>query len=81
MEIIGWTGSALVVLLYGLNSYQKIRSDSLIFYAGNIVGGILLIVYSWYKEAAPNVFINFVWVIIAIPAAIRMLSGRKSDRQ
>jgi hypothetical protein len=78
MEFIGWIGSILIVLVYALNSYQKIRSDSLIFYAMNIVGGILLIVYSYYKDAAPNIFINTVWVIIAIPAVLKIiLSSRK----
>ena len=79
MEIVGWIGSILVVGMYGLNSYQKIRSDSVIFYATNIVGGLLLIVYSIYKEAHPNTFINVVWVIIAVPAIIKALTGRKSS--
>jgi hypothetical protein len=71
MEIIGWVGSVLVVGMYGLNSYQKVRSDSLLFYVANLIGGILLIVYSIYKEAHPNTFINVVWVLIAIPAILR----------
>jgi hypothetical protein len=79
MEIVGWIGSILVVGMYGLNSYQKIRSDSVVFYATNIVGGLLLIVYSIYKEAHPNTFINVVWVIIAVPAIIKALTGRKSN--
>ena len=79
MEILGWIGSMLVVGMYGLNSYQKIRSDSVLFYAANIVGGMLLIIYSIYKEAHPNTFINVVWVIIAIPAIIRALSTRRKS--
>lgn len=78
MEIIGWIGSILIVGMYGLNSYQKIRSDSLVFYATNIIGGLLLIVYSVYKEAHPNTFINIVWVIIAVPAIIRALRKRET---
>lgn len=77
MEIVGWIGSFVIVGVYGLNSYQKIRSDSRLFYVLNIVGGILLILYSFYKEAHPNVFINVVWVLIAIPALLRNLSRGK----
>lgn len=73
MEIVGWVGSLLVILAYGLNSYQKIRSDSVIFYAMNILGGLMLIVYSFYKDAPPNIFINVVWVLIAIPALWRLV--------
>ena len=70
---LGWVGSLCVIIAYGLNSYQKIRSDSLIFYALNVVGGILLIIYSNYKGAYANTFINVVWVIIAIPAILKVL--------
>ena len=76
MEAIGWIGSALIILVYALNSYQKIKSDSIAFYLINITGGILLIIYSFYKDAAPNIFINVVWVLIAIPPAIRLLIKR-----
>lgn len=78
MEVLGWIGSILIVGMYGLNSYQKIPSDSLVFYATNIIGGLLLIVYSVYKEAHPNTFINIVWVIIAVPAIIRALRKRET---
>jgi hypothetical protein len=78
MDVIGWTGSLLIVLLYGLNSYQKIKSDSLLYYLGNMVGGICLIIYSVHKEAHPNTFINVVWVLIALPAIIKLiLPGKK----
>lgn len=76
IDILGWLGSVSVLAAYGLNSYQKIKSDSILFYGLNIVGGILLIIYSVEKEAYPNVFINVVWVIIAVPAIFRVLRRR-----
>jgi hypothetical protein len=78
IEGIGWVGSLCVVVAYGLNSYQKLRSDSLIFYALNVTGGILLIIYSIYKEAPANVFINVVWVIIAITAILKVVFKSKA---
>lgn len=80
MEFIGWAGSLLVIAAYGLNSYQKLRSDSLIFYLMNIAGGACLIIYSFYKEANPNIFINVVWVLIAIPPIIRRILMKWRDR-
>jgi hypothetical protein len=79
IEILGWMGSLLIVTVYGLNSYQKIKSDSLLFYALNILGGIFLIVYSVNKAAYANTFVNIVWVVIAIPALINFL--RKTSRR
>ena len=78
LDGVGWVGSLCVIIAYGLNSYQKIRSDSLIFYALNVVGGIFLIIYSNYKEAYANTFINVVWVIIAIPAILRIIFKSKT---
>jgi hypothetical protein len=77
IDIIGWTGSCMVVLAYGLNSYQKIQSNSMMFYLLNLVGGIFLIVYSIYYTAYANTFINVVWVFIAIPAIIQLIRKKK----
>jgi hypothetical protein len=85
MEILisslGWIGSLLVIGAYGLNSYQKIKSDSLIFQLMNLVGGILLIINSMYKEAYPFTFINTVWVLIAIPAIFRIINKKQIIEQ
>lgn len=78
IDAIGWAGSLCVIIAYGLNSYQKLRSDSLIFYALNVIGGIFLIIYSNYKEAYANTFINVVWVIIAIPAILKVIFKSKT---
>jgi hypothetical protein len=68
VDILGWAGSVVIVLTYGLNSYQKLRSDSMVFYMLNLAGGVLLIVYALEKDALANAFINVVWVIIALVA-------------
>ena len=72
ISVLGWIGSFAVIIAYGLNSYQKIRSDSVIFYLLNLTGGILLIVYTIYEEAYANTFLNIVWVIIAVTALIKV---------
>jgi hypothetical protein len=77
IEILGWIGSVEILLAYGLNSYQRIRSDSLVFYLLNFSGGIFLIVYSIQKEAFANTFINAVWVIIAVVAMMKFFKTGK----
>jgi hypothetical protein len=77
ISTLGWVGSLLVIGAYGLNSYQKIKSDSLVFQLMNLAGGILLIINSVYKEAYPFTFINTVWVLIAIPAIFRIVSKKQ----
>ncbi|MFZ2905027.1 MAG: hypothetical protein WAZ98_02370 [Cyclobacteriaceae bacterium] len=77
IDITGWIGSVAVIAAYGLNSYQKIKSDSYSFLTLNLVGGIFLIIYSYYYTAYANTFINVVWVIIAIPALIKLTAKPK----
>lgn len=73
IEIVGWIGSIEVLLAYGLNSYQRLRSDSMVFYLLNLTGGLALIVYTVYKAAYASAFINVVWVLIALIAIGRVL--------
>jgi hypothetical protein len=78
IDILGWIGSVLLIAAYALNSYQKIKSDSYTFLSLNIIAGIFLIIYSWYYTAFANTFINIVWVIIAVPALIKVFRKSKT---
>jgi hypothetical protein len=79
INILGWIGSIAVVAAYGLNSYQKIKSDSITFQLLNLTGAILLIINSIYKQAYPFTFINSVWSVIAIVAIVGIIRKRSSD--
>lgn len=79
IDILGWAGSVAVIAAYGLNSYQKLKSDSYPFLILNLIGGIFLIIYSYYYTAFANTFINVVWVIIAVPALIKLIAKPKNN--
>ena len=78
IDILGWIGSIEVVAAYGLNSYQKIKSDSLTFQTLNFSGAIFLIINSVYKEVYPFTFINSVWAVIAIVAIVGIVKNKKA---
>jgi hypothetical protein len=77
IEVLGWLGSVLVLLAYGLNSYQKLKSDSLWFLVLNFTGAGFLIVYTVIKEAYASAFVNVVWIIIAVIGIIRYFRQHK----
>ena len=79
VEVIGWIGSIGILLAYGLNSYQKIKSNSLAFSLLNLTGGLFLMVYTLYKEAYANTFLNLVWVAIAIIALGKFAAKQNID--
>ncbi|HNP96032.1 MAG TPA: hypothetical protein PKJ63_10400 [Cyclobacteriaceae bacterium] len=78
IDIIGWIGSVEVILAYGLNSYQKLKSDSLTFQILNVTGAAFLIINTVYYGAFPSAFINVVWVLIAIPAIFKIIRKKQS---
>ncbi|HCW06902.1 MAG TPA: hypothetical protein DGG95_06015 [Cytophagales bacterium] len=77
IDVIGWIGSIEVIIAYGLNSYQKLKSDSPLFQVLNFSGGIFLIINTVYYSAYPSAIINVVWVIIASVAMIQIFRSRK----
>ncbi len=76
ITILGWVGSFEVIAAYALNSYQKVKSDSIAFQLLNLTGAIFLIINSIYKEAYPFTFINAVWSVIAIVALVGIIRKR-----
>lgn len=81
VEIMGWIGSISILTAYTLNSYQKIRSDSPVFLLLNLIGGLILIAYTFYKDALANTFLNVVWVIVAVVALAKLYYRRTAKRE
>lgn len=75
VNIIGWLGSAAVVIAYALVSTNRVNGDSLLYQLLNLVGSIFLIVNTAYLGALPSAFVNAMWVCIALYALWQI--GRK----
>ena len=75
VEILGWIGSVLIVGSYALNITGRLAATSKLYVFANIIGGIFFVVNTYFHQAYPSMFVNIVWVIIAI------LMLNKKDRQ
>ena len=73
INIIGWTGSGLVVLAYGLVSTNRLKGNSFNYQMLNLLGAIFLLINTVYFGAYPSSFTNIVWITIAIVAIVRVL--------
>lgn len=71
IDLIGWIGSVMVVLAYGLNIWNKLASDSVPYFLLNIVGSGCLIVNTIFHHAIPSAVVNIIWVGIAVVALCR----------
>ena len=75
IEVLGWIASVLIVGSYALNITGKLAASSKIYVLANIIGGVFFVVNTYYHKAYPSMFVNVVWVIIAI----YMISKKKSN--
>jgi hypothetical protein len=79
IEMLGWIASVLIVGSYALNITGKLAASSKIYVLANIIGGIFFVVNTYYHKAYPSMFVNVVWVIIAIYMISKKKSNSKTD--
>jgi hypothetical protein len=72
IEIIGWTGAALILGAYALISAHKLRSDSVTYHLMNILGAAGFVINSGYNGALPSAVMNIVWIGIGVYALAQM---------
>ena len=77
IEILGWIASVLIVGSYALNITGKLSASSKTYVLANIIGGVFFVVNTYYHQAYPSMFVNVIWVIIAI----YMISKKKSKSE
>jgi hypothetical protein len=79
IEMLGWIASVLIVGSYALNITGKLPASSKIYVLANIIGGVFFVVNTYYHKAYPSMFVNVVWVIIAIYMISKKKSNSKND--
>jgi len=65
IDILGWTGSGLVILAYALTLLEQKKWSGYGMYL-NLLGGVLIAVNCYYYSAIPPFASNSLWAIIAI---------------
>ena len=77
MEIVGWSGAALVLIAYALLSMGKLSGSSPRYQIMNILGSLLLVFYLLWKDAVPSAILNVIWCAIGIYALYGIQRARK----
>ena len=81
INILGWTGVALLLLAYALVSSKRCAGDSILYQSLNIIGALLLIINSFYFSAYPSVGVNVAWVGIAVFTLVKTARKQKAPAQ
>lgn len=66
IEMVGWSGTALVVAAYLLLTKRALKSDSSSYQLLNLIGAIGIGFNSLVNHAYPSVGINIAWSLIAV---------------
>ena len=77
VDFAGWAGAILILIAYILISTGKVKKDNKYYHLLNLVGSILFVYNTVYKEAYPSAFVNIVWFFIAV---MGLLSNRNQKR-
>ncbi|MBT5877075.1 MAG: hypothetical protein HOH43_26880 [Candidatus Latescibacteria bacterium] len=75
IDILGWLGTAMLVIGYILVSSRKVHGQSMLYQMLNLLGSVLLGVNSYYYGAMPSVGINIMWVGIGAWAILQIFKS------
>jgi len=79
VEIMGWIGSVLIVGSYALNITGRLEATHKLYVLANILGGLFFVVNTYFHQAYPSMFVNIVWVIIAIVMLSKKDKNKDAD--
>ena len=65
IDVMGWSGAALLLFAYGMVSAERWRGGAFKFQLSNIIGSVFLIANTVYYGAFPSAAVNTVWIGIA----------------
>ena len=70
-EIIGWTGTIVILFAYILVSLKKLTTSSKTYQLLNLFGAAFVIVNVSYHHAVPSIALNGVWMFVALYSLIK----------
>ncbi len=76
IEIVGWTGAALILVAYLLLSNGRLDGRSPLYQWMNVVGAACFVVNSGVNGAIPSAALNVMWMLIGAVTLWRI--GRRA---
>ena len=70
IEVIGWSGAALLLAAYALLSTGRLKAESTTYQLMNILGAVGFVVNSGWNGAYPSAALNVVWIFIGAYALL-----------
>ena len=71
LEIIGWAGTIMILLAYGLSSLSYIDVKTKRYQYLNLFGALGIMIISFYKGVYQPAILNLIWSLIALMGLIK----------
>jgi hypothetical protein len=68
VELLGWYGAGAILGAYLAVSFAIVSPEGIVFQALNLTGAGTLLLVSWRRRMMQTVFLNTIWVLIALVA-------------
>lgn len=81
IEVVGWTGTVLLVLAYLLLTLGKLQSKSWSYQIMNAVGAGAIVINSFYYGALPGATLNAIWFVIGVVGLISIARSVKAKKE
>jgi len=69
--IIGFVGTAVIIVAYFANQTGRLRSDDRRFPLANLIGAALIMVSLWTQWNFPSAVIEVFWIAISLYGLVR----------
>lgn len=76
-DVIGMTGTALVVVAYVLLQMQKLSATSFVFNVMNLLGALLLMISLYFNFNLASMVIEVFWIGASLLGLYRYFSSRE----
>lgn len=80
IDILGYTGMIMLLAAFGLISMNKVTANNASYQWMNLIGGIFLMINTYYYGAFPSAVLNLVWLIIAFVYLYKIYQQNKTDK-
>ncbi len=80
IEVMGWTGTLLVLLAFLLLQIRRLGPASWVYLGMNFFGAVLIGLNSYFNGALPSVALNVAWSVIAVYGMVRSVRSMKTRR-
>ena len=77
ITIIGTIGAGMILVMFLLNQFNKIKNDNIYYDFGNFVGATLLVIYAYLLGSTPFFILNFIWAFFSLKDVIKYFFHKK----